>query len=51
MLGKLGRLVAPMQAWLDAAEFVDDIVVAACQRDAAPARLRGAAAALVSLHF
>jgi 2-polyprenyl-3-methyl-5-hydroxy-6-metoxy-1,4-benzoquinol methylase len=29
MLTQLGRLVAPMQAWLDAAELVDDIIVAA----------------------
>jgi hypothetical protein len=29
ILKQLGRLVAPMQAWLDAAEFVDDLILAA----------------------
>jgi 2-polyprenyl-3-methyl-5-hydroxy-6-metoxy-1,4-benzoquinol methylase len=29
VLTQLGALIAPMQAWLDAAEFVDDLVIAA----------------------
>jgi 2-polyprenyl-3-methyl-5-hydroxy-6-metoxy-1,4-benzoquinol methylase len=29
MMTRMGSLVAPMQAWLDAAEFVDDLILAA----------------------
>ena len=29
LLAQLGPLVSPMQAWLDAAQFVDDIIIAA----------------------
>lgn len=33
VMAKFARLIAPMQAWLDAAEFADDLVVAAVPVD------------------